>query len=148
IGCDNQNLRVSRRVEITCKACPTCGGTAIVRWTRGKKAAGHPLVKRVYDLVFTRGLIRRKVIECRTARHECQKCGAVFLPQRYTRLAKHFHGLMSWAMYQHVTHRASFNALADMLKEFFALTVTRSELHTFKSQMARYYGETYKKLLA
>jgi hypothetical protein len=51
-------------------------------------------------------------------------------------------------MYQHVTHRASYNALADMLKEFFALTISRSELHTFKSQLARYYGETYKKLLA
>jgi hypothetical protein len=35
-----------------------------------------------------------------------------------------------------------------MVKEFFGLTVSAGELHTFKSLMARYYRETYKKLLA
>jgi predicted RecB family nuclease len=148
IGYDNQKLRVSRHVVITCKTCPTCGGRAVARRTRKKNVGGNPWVKRAYDLVFTRGAIKRKVIEYRAAKHECETCGAIFLPERYTRVAKHCHGLMSWAMYQHVAHRASYVALPVMLKEFFGLTASSSELHTFKSLMARYYRGTYKKLLA
>ena len=147
IGHDNRKLRVGRHVEISAGTCPGCGGTAIIRWRRGKRVTGGPRVKRGYDLVFTPGAVKRRVIEVRAPVHECETCGKIFLPDRYNRLAKHFHGLMSWAIYMHVAHRTSFRALADMVKEFFGLTVSASELHTFKSLMAQYYRGTYKKLL-
>jgi hypothetical protein len=36
------------------------------------------------------------------------------VPDRYHRLAKHFHGLMSWVMYQHVAHRLSGGTIEEI----------------------------------
>jgi Transposase IS66 family len=103
--------------------------------------------KRAFDLVFTSSGIKRKVIECRTSIHQCLKCGQEFIPERYRRLAKHFHGLMSWAIHEHVAHRISSPIVAEMFKDFFGLTVYQQEILRFKAMMARYYRPCYKKLL-
>jgi Transposase IS66 family len=79
--------------------------------------------------------------------HQCLKCNVAFIPERYERLAKHFHGLMSWAMYEHVAHRVSYNTLVELFQEFFGLSVSPPEIHAFKAIMARYYSPLYKKLL-
>ena len=91
-------------------------------------------------------MIKRKVIECRTSVHQCIACGHTFIPERYQRLAKHFHGLMSWAIYQHVAHRISPNKLAEMLKNFFGLSVCGQSIDRFKPVMAFYYRACYKTL--
>ena len=144
---ENQKLRISRHIEIESDKCPECGSTEIIRWSKGKKAAGHPRVKRVLDLVLTAGAIKRRVVECRAVVHECTKCGQEFMPERYERLAKHTHRLMSFAIFEHVSHRMSGPMVEDMLKELFGLTVCDSELHVFKSLLANYYRSTYQKLL-
>jgi hypothetical protein len=144
----NRKLRVSRRVWIACRKCPSCGGKEITRWQKGKKIAGYSTrKKRAYDLVFTSGGIKRKVIECRTSIHQCLGCGETFIPERYQRLAKHFHNLMSWAMHEHVSHRISCPIVSDMFKELFGLTVYQQEIDRFKAMMARYYQPCYKRLL-
>ncbi|HEX4613023.1 MAG TPA: TM0106 family RecB-like putative nuclease, partial [Urbifossiella sp.] len=109
----NQKLRASR-VQIVARACPSCRGTDIARWPKAKPGCGYyTRAKRSFDLVFTPGGIRRRVIECRAAVHECRTCGKVFIPERYERVAKHFHGLMGWAMYEHVAHQASYKAVQE-----------------------------------
>jgi predicted RecB family nuclease len=144
----NRKLRVSRRVQITSSRCPACGGTEIIRWEHGRRVTTQaPRVKRAFDLVFTGGSIKRRVIECRAPVHECRGCGRIFLPERYERLAKHFHGLMSWVMFEHVTHRISYDMLEEMLKESFDLGVCNPEIHMIKSLMARYYQRGFKRLL-
>jgi hypothetical protein len=70
------------------------------------------------------------------------------MPDKYLRVAKHSHALMSWAMFEYVAHRTSNRVLEDMFKQYFSLTVSKSEIHTFKSLMSRYYRVTYKRLLA
>jgi predicted RecB family nuclease len=147
-GYENQRLRVNRRIEITSSKCPKCGGTEIIRWSKGKKVTGHPRVKRVLDLVFTPSGIKRIVIECRAPAHECTDCGNTFMPDKYLRAAKHSHALMSWAMFEYLAHRTSNRVLEDMFRQYFSLTVSKSEIHTFKSLMSRYYRVTYKRLLA
>jgi hypothetical protein len=64
------------------------------------------------------------------------------------RFAKHYHGLMSWAAYEHVAHQVGSRTLEGKFKEFFGLAVANAEIHMFKSLMARYYQSTYRKLLA
>jgi len=54
---------------------------------------------------------------------------------------------MSWAMFEHIAHRTSLRALEDKFREFFGLTVFASEVHVFKSMLARYYRVAYKRLL-
>jgi predicted RecB family nuclease len=145
----NRTLRVSRRVQIVGRKCPACGGAEISRWAKGRRGSGYyTRHRKSFDLVFTPGGIRRRVVECRAAVHECGTCGKVFIPERYERVAKHFHGLMSWAMHQHVAHRAAYRTIRELIEEYFGLAVYESEVYHFKSLLARYYRPCYKRLLA
>jgi predicted RecB family nuclease len=145
----NRQLRVSQRIQIIARKCPECGGAEITRLARGKRGCGHyTRHKKLFDLVFTPGGIKRRVVECRAAVHECCTCGKCFIPERYKRAAKHFHGLMSWAMYEHVAHRAAHATIKELFAEYFGLAVCVSEVHAFKSLLARYYRPCYKRLLA
>jgi hypothetical protein len=130
-------VRISQKIRVVDQNCPSCGGVEVIQWERGKKAPGFSTrQKRAFDLVFTSGGIKRRVIECRTSVHECRGCGKVFIPDRYERLAKHFHGLLSWVIYQQVAHRINPNTLKEMLKDFFRLAVCQQEINEFKSMMA------------
>jgi predicted RecB family nuclease len=144
----NRKLRASRQVQVVARTCPSCGGTDLARWPKAKRGCGFlTRHKRSFDLVFTPGGIRRQVIECRAAVHECRTCGKVFIPIQYERMAKHFHGLMGWAMYEHVVHQASYRTVQERFAEFFGLHVADMEVHLFKSLLALYYRPCYRRLL-
>jgi hypothetical protein len=51
-------------------------------------------------------------------------------------------------MYEHVAHRTSLPSIADTLRECFNLPICHSQVHAFKLLLARYFDETYKRLLA
>jgi predicted RecB family nuclease len=143
-----QNLRVTKHTKIISSSCPACGGHEITtEVNRNEVSCAVPRVKMAYDLVFTPGGIKRKVIECRSSVHQCLKCRHAFVPERHVRLDKHFHSLKSWAIYQHVAHRLSFDTIHTMFEEFFGLRINSCEIHMFKSLMARYYRDTYRALL-
>jgi hypothetical protein len=137
-----KKLRVNRRIVIRSLRCPFCQGKAI------RRDPDKVHRKKAYDLRITEGGISRQVIECAAHLHRCLDCHRDFLPRRYKRRDKHFHALKSWAMYQHVAHRVSFQRLEEMFREFFGLRVTYLELHMFKALMARYYRPTARRILA
>jgi hypothetical protein len=105
-------------------------------------------VKLAYDLKFTAGGIRRQVIRCFTYRHRCEDCQVGFLPELYKRLDKHWHGLKSWAMYQHIVHRVSLHQLEAMLLDCFGLPVNIWELMDIRAVMAGRYRTTCNQILA
>ncbi len=141
-------LRVSQHFRITSSRCPACGSHEVTTELKSSEVScSVPRVKRAYDLVMTSGGMKRRVIECRSSVHQCLKCRHTFVPERHLRLDKHFHGLKSWAMYQHVAHSLSLRTIGIMLEEFFGLRVRQCELHLFKSLMVRYYKTTYQSLL-
>jgi predicted RecB family nuclease len=137
-----RRLRPNRRIVIRSFRCPLCKGKAI------RRDPDKMHIKLAYDLRITEGGIRRQVIECATPRHHCLDCDRDFLPRRYKKRDKHLHALKSWAMYQHVAHRVSFQRLEEMFQEFFGLRVTYLELHMFKALMARRYRHTVQRILA
>jgi hypothetical protein len=69
------------------------------------------------------------------------------LPPEYLRLDSHFHSLKSWAMYEHIVHRVSFSHVAEKIRDYFQIHTNTSDIHCFKGLMARYYAETYQRLL-
>jgi hypothetical protein len=144
----NSRLRVSRRVTVLSQECPLCKSRDLALVPKGVvgKFRRHR-AKRAFDLVITSSGMRRRVIECRPRLQRCLTCGQIFLPEQHERLDKHFHGLKSWAMYQHVAHRLSLGTIGTMLKEFFDLSVNTSEIHMFKALPAGYYEPTYRRLL-
>jgi predicted RecB family nuclease len=135
-------LPVNREVEIESSPCPYCKGNRIGRFSRETHS------KLAFDLKFTRGGIRRQVIRYTTVRYLCRDCARSFLPEQYKRRDKHLHGLKSWAMYQHVVHRISFNHLETMFGDCFGLRVGQWEAHMLKALMANRYRETVKRILA
>jgi predicted RecB family nuclease len=137
-----RKLKVNQRIVIRSLRCPFCQGRAIRRYSNKMH------VKLAYDLRITEGGIRRQVIECATALHRCLDCCREFLPGRFKRRDKHFHGLKSWAMYQHIAHGISFQRIEAMIREFFGLRVTYVELHMFKALLARRYQPTVQHILA
>jgi len=143
-----QQHRATRRVVLTSKRCPRCKGTSLATES-ARRGAGYtmPRAKRSYDLILTPAGVRRKVIECRVSVHRCLECGLCFVPESYTRLDKHFHGLKSWAMYQHVVHRISLQGVSDMAEELFGIRVHLCEVTMFKGLMARYYRLAHDRLL-
>jgi len=143
----NRVIRASEQVIIAASRCPVCKSTELTSGVKKQVRSKKPRVKRAFDLSLTPGGIKRKVIEFRTSVYQCQKCGEEFVPEKYQRLDKHFHGLKSWAMFQHVEHRTYLETVEKMVEEYFGICILLPEMHMFKPLMARYYKPTYQRLL-
>jgi len=144
----NRDLRATHRVEITATRCPFCKSKHIVPLDPKRRPKGmQTRRKRAFDLVITPGAIRRKVIEFRAVAYHCARCEQCFTPERYERLARHFHGFMSWFAYQHITHRLGVKSLAALFYEVFGIRVNWWEFLTFRHLLVGRYRKTYDMLL-
>jgi predicted RecB family nuclease len=145
----NRKLRVTHRVEIKATRCPFCKSNGIVPLDPKRRPKGmQTRRKRAFDLVITPGAIRRKVIEFRAVAYRCTRCERCFTPERYERLARHFHGFMSWFAYQHITHRLGVKSLAALFYEIFGIRVNLWEFLTFRHLLVLRYRKTYDMLLS
>jgi DNA-directed RNA polymerase subunit RPC12/RpoP len=144
----NRRIAPSKRVQIRAAKCPACGSKNLKEIAKDEcRDLQRHRRKRALDLVITTGGMKRRVIEFTTKSYKCIVCGHRFVPDRYMRVAKHYHALMSWATYEHVAHHVGSAALEGKFKEFFGLAVADAEVHMFKSLMARFYQGTYGGLL-
>jgi len=144
----NRTLKASRQITIVATQCAVCGSADVIGGVEKEVRTQEPRVKRAFDLTLTPTGIRRTVIECRSSVHRCLTCGEEFIPPQHQRLDKHYHGLKSWVMFQHVAYNISLKTLSKMCEEFFGVRVFPPEVHMFKGLMARYYAPTYRRLLA
>ena len=136
-----KNFPANQWVELNAEKCPFCGCTDLTRTRNGK------LARLAFDLRITRSGIRRWVTRFTTSWHQCVNCQKVFLPGDYLQLQEHFHSLKSWAMYEHLAHRTSCSCIAETLRECFGFPLYTAQVHTFQQLLARYYQETYQRLL-
>ncbi|MGC2776057.1 MAG: TM0106 family RecB-like putative nuclease [Bradyrhizobium sp.] len=144
----NRDLRVTHRIHISATRCPHCRSTRITPLSPRQQPKGlQRRRKRAIDLVFTPGAIRRKVIEFKTAAYRCECCQKCFVPERYDRLKRYFHGLMCWFAYQHITHRLGIKSLAALFYETFGVRINFWEFADFRHLLVCKYRETYNKLL-
>jgi predicted RecB family nuclease len=145
----NRDLRPTHRVEVTATSCPFCKGKEIIPLGRRRRPKGvQTRRKRAFDLVITPGAVRRKVIEFHAVVYRCSECDRCFIPERYERLARHFHGFMSWFAYQQITHNLGIKSLAALFYEIFGIRVNWWEFLAFRYLLARRYRRTYNLLLA
>jgi len=133
--------RISQRVRLTARKCPECGGASLFE--------SGPFIRKklVYDLRFTVGGVRRRVVECQAKTHRCRDCGKGFLPRRFKRLDRFSHNLKSWAMYMHIAHEVSFRKIETMVGDLFGLRIDHPWFYRFKLMMASYYSSTVKSIL-
>jgi hypothetical protein len=144
---NNRKIRATRRVEITASKCPFCGSQVLTP-TKQRPKGLQTRYKRAFDIVVTPGTIRRKVVEVRAVAYRCSACKGCFVSERYHRLARYFHGFMSWFAYQQITHRLGIKSLGALFRETFGIHVSSSDFLAFRNLLARYYGKSCKALLA
>jgi predicted RecB family nuclease len=145
----NQEIRSTHRVEITASKCPVCQSKNLVIIPPTYRPKGvQTRRKRSFDIVVTPGAVKRKVIDIRAVAYQCSRCKHCFVSERYHRVARYFHGFMSWSAYQQITHLLGAGALARLFQETLGIQVNKWEFFVFRSLLAQYYRGTYKKLLA
>ena len=133
--------RPNKRIEVRSNRCPGCKGRHLIRCDQAKHT------KLAFDLKVSEGGVRRIVVRYVAAQHRCLDCGKGFIPPKYKNMPRFMHTLQSWAMYQHIANRTTFENLAGIFKECFGLTIRTPELHRFKSELARRYRATYASIL-
>jgi predicted RecB family nuclease len=136
-----RRLRVNGRVELTIDECPHCKSADLARSECKVKR------KLLYDLKFSQGGIRRRVVECVAHQYSCAGCHSVLFPEKFSKVVKHQHALKSWVVFEHVGHRVSFEKIGATLEDYFGLHVNTLYLLKFKDLMARHYQATYDGIL-
>jgi predicted RecB family nuclease len=145
----NRRIRPTHRIDIAASRCPLCRSKNIVIIPEKRRPKGvRTRRKRAFDIAVAPGAIKRKVIEIRAIAYRCSQCEHCFVSDRYHRAARHFHGFMSWFAYQQITHRLGVKTLAALFHEVFGIQVNWWEFLVFRNLLARYYRNTYRKLLA
>jgi predicted RecB family nuclease len=145
----NKSLKISQHIHHGALKCPACKRKTSVAIIAKERETDCPVprTKRAYDLAFTPSSARRKVLGFHTTVHRCTSCGHEFVPEKHSRLDRHFHGLKSFVIYLHVEHRLSLGIAAKIVEELFGMRLHRSDIYMFKSLMANFYGVTYRRIL-
>jgi Transposase IS66 family len=144
----NGTVRASQQVQLTASRCPKCRSADLVPIVKRSHRMGTSSKrKRAFDLRITETGIRRWVIDCRATMYHCRACGYYFVPHQHNRLARHFHGYMSWIIYLQVAHALSTGSIQRMFYDLFALKLSGSDIMMIRTLMARYYRPTYNRLV-
>ena len=103
--------------------------------------------KLVYDLKFTRNGVKRWVIRYVSARNHCLDCGKSFYSDSYPTNARIGHALASWAVYQHVALRQSFDDIASSMNDIFGYRFSNKIGLRAQTRLAESYRATVDKML-
>lgn len=136
-----QNYKINTSIIPSQKeTCPTCKTIS--------KSRLNPLSKKMVDLKFFTGGVKRWVIQLNSYYHYCRECKSTFIPGWYNNIhrKKYGHNLMGWAIYQHIVNRQSFRQISANFRELFDLRIEKSSVHIFKSYITDYYQGTLEKI--
>jgi hypothetical protein len=133
--------RINAKVELKLLKCHYCKSDNVFR-----DPANHH-VRDVFDLRFFSGGIKRWVTRYTAPIHTCLDCGMKPVPLRHRKQKMFGHGLMAWAMQQHVSNRINYENIAKTINDSFGIPVGASRIYKFKQALARYYEPAYRKLL-
>lgn len=133
---------VNGRMKHASDRCIHCEGRKL------QICQGKRFEKLSIDLAFTKTGIRRLIVKHHAHWYRCPKCKRRFIPK--TIKATHHFGdrLVSWAMYQYVVNRMTFEQIKLTAQECFGIKLPLSRCHFFKQRLADQYRTTVDKLLA
>lgn len=136
-----RTYRINKEVELRMKHCPVCGRLL-------RKLKDHVRFKLVLDLRITSGGISRRVTKCSGPLYRCARCKWQARSPTFLRIDKHGHSLKSWALYQHVAHRASIDRVSDLFAELFGIRLHAVDITRVRELAAVHYEPTYNAILA
>jgi Transposase IS66 family/RNase_H superfamily len=139
---DKRRLKVNEEVKCARpEACPGCSGTKVYVFSRRV----HQKV--ISDLKFTPSGVKRWIIRYSSVRYKCGDCNKTFFPGGYY-TARHRWGnnLSSWAIYQHVAVRQSYDDVTIGLRDLFGLVFHNTILDRITLRAAEQYKDTYDRM--
>ncbi|RKE26099.1 transposase IS66 family protein [Paraburkholderia sp. BL23I1N1] len=134
------SLRPNKVINLRAVVCPRCRGKCISR------DLSKFYTRDLLDLRISTGGIRRWVIHYRTPLHHCIDCDKPFVPRTFKEKPRFGHGLMSWAIDQHIGNRITYQNLEKTVKDYFSLPVDFNGFYYLKTRAAEYYSITYDNL--
>ena len=136
-----KHLKAKEYTALSSTMCLHCGSSELDTVSKYK-------YRRVtLDLKVTAGGVRRIVSGAEANKYRCAKCSETFFPEQYTHMPRYGHSLKSWAIYEHVAHRTSFENIEESFRELFKLPVCFRHIQVFKAIMSGYYKATYDAIL-
>ena len=119
--------------------CPKCNGK-FAKWYKVRKV--------VQDLKFTRGGLRRTVVQYVHRSYKCQYCGTRFTdrPKEWPK-HKEGSGLLSFVMYQLIQQRVSRRSVADALYTLFGFRKGTAIVDRLKKRAFELYRGTRDEML-
>lgn len=129
-------IKATKRTEVACSICPYCGCSQIIKCRERIRR------RKCLDLKITEKYVKRVVNELSSYKYRCSECNKEFFAEQYMKMFKYGHSLKSWAMYEYVEHRISFQNLEGTFRDLFNLPVYSRHIMVLKRIMANYYRET------
>jgi predicted RecB family nuclease len=130
--------------EVVCEprtSCPACGSNRVTSFRKSYYS------KLVFDLKFSATGVKRWVIRYHTGRQQCLVCRKSFLAAGYPTGDKSGHGLLSWAVYQHVGLRQSYCDVASSINDLFGYSFSETIGRRAQSYLAEIYRTTRDRML-
>ena len=131
-------------LEVRCDppaCCPACGAAQIKCYHSNSQG------KLVFDLKFTQNGVKRWIIRYVSQRCHCVSCGKTFYSSLYPKNLKTGPSLASWAVYQHVALRLSFEDIALSMNDMFGYSYSGNVGQRAQSRLAEVYRVTVDKML-
>lgn len=138
----NRPRRANTIVHIQCKECPNCKRKRSI-------TPRQEISKTVIDLRVTKSGAKRWIVRYVTWRYRCLKCQNSFLPPDWPKSrAKYGHGLAAWCVYHNVARKQPMLQISAALHDVFYILAPDDHLYRFKTQIAKYYADTYRDILS
>src|SRR5262249_1169975 len=100
-----------------------------------------------HDLRFTSSGVKRWIIRYTSPRYSCLGCTKTFYAAEYRAVMKRFgNNLSSWAIYQHVSLRLSYEDINLSLNDVFGFQFTHTVIGIVKPLMAVRHQPTFERL--
>ena len=135
------NCKPNKIISIEANCCKNCNC--------GKIKPIKNRHRKVADLVFSPGGVRRVIIQYFSSEYLCKKCGTTFIPNGYPphrlRLG---HKLIAWVIFQHFENNQSFRMIVKNFWELFHLYFSKTTFFECKGYFMKFYGTTYQDLLS
>ena len=123
------------------RKCSYCGND--------KFRIGALFTKKVFDLKFFQGGVKRWITKYLGADYYCTECHKVNSRKKHSCMkSKYGRGLICWMVYQNIANGMSGGQIKRVLEDAFTLPVSANLVSDrFRHLMAEYYKTTYNKIL-
>ncbi len=136
------HIRPNKVLQIEAKKCVSCGSRKISQL--------RPAKRRVIDLKFFSGGVKKWITVYLSWNYKCMKCGTLFVPEGVPSgwAPKYGQGLATWCVYNNLVCGQNMLRVKRALNDIFDLDVPQPTIFRFKSSLRETLQPIYGRILA